>query len=143
MPISIKPKSLVPRAALAFFVALLYWFYGSGIDGDSLQSIASVIAGVSGTLLGFLITAIALLTAVMDRTLIANMRHTGHYDRLVGDTFMTCAFLLATVSVSITSLFFSGLVQRCAFAGLVFIFVLSLLYVIQAGARFKTVISLL
>ncbi|WP_248915844.1 hypothetical protein [Pseudomonas moorei] len=143
MTTSVRWKTLLPRAAIAVCVTALFLYYGAGFKDEKLQSIAGVIAGVAGTLLGFLITAVALLTAVMDRTLIANMRKTGHYQRLVEDTFTTCTLLLGVVVASIFSLFFESERLHCAFAILVLLCMLGLLYVFEAGRRFSVVIKAL
>lgn len=143
MTTSVRWKTLLPRAVVAACVMVLFFCYGSDFKDDKLQSIAGVIAGVAGTLLGFLITAVALLTAVMDRTLIANMRKTGHYQRLVEDTFTTCTLLLGAVVASIVSLFFAGEHLHWAFSVVVLLCMLSLLYVFEAGRRFSVVIKAL
>ena len=136
-------KKLLPRVVISTMVALACVYYSETHQVDDLHGVAGVIAGVSGTLLGFLITSMALITAIMDRTLIANMRRTGHYQRLIADTFTTCAVLLGTVVFCITSLFFSNPIHVWVFAASLFFLALSVLYVIEAGRRFSNIISTL
>ncbi len=136
-------KQLLPRVAISAAIALAFVCRADSHKVEELHSIAGVIAGVSGTLLGFLITSMALITAIMDRTLIANMRKTGHYQRLIGGAFTTCAVLLGTVVSCITSLFFSNPVHVWVFASVLFFLALSVLYVIESGRRFSNIISTL
>lgn len=143
MTTSVRWKTLLPRAVVATAVAILFVVYKDSLSIERLYNIAGVIAGVAGTLLGFLITAVALLTAVMDRTLVANMRKTGHYQRLVFDTFATCSALLGVVVTSILSLFLECQLHTLAFALTLFLLSLGILYVIEAGRRFSMVISTL
>lgn len=136
-------KKLLPRIVISTLVAVVFVYCSETHKVEDLHSVAGVIAGVSGTLLGFLITSMALITAIMDRTLIANMRRTGHYQRLIADTFTTCAVLLGTVVFCIMSLFFSNPVYTWVFAAALFFLALSVLYVIEAGRRFSNIISTL
>lgn len=110
------------------------------MQADQLSDIAGVLAGVAGTLLGFLITAVTLLTAVMDRQLLVNMRKTGHYQRLVSETFHTCIMLLAVLLVAVISLFLNEQAIQLAFVLLAFFMTLSCFYLIEAGRRFSSVI---
>lgn len=141
MTTSVRWKVLLPRVIAAAAVAGLFVRYGKDLSLEKLHGIAGVIAGVSGTLLGFLITAVALLTAIMDRTLVANMRKTGHYQRLVFDSFSTCAALLGTVVTSILSLFLDGCLHYVVFTLMLFVLCLGVLYAVEAGRRFSNVIS--
>ena len=140
---SVKWAPLFSRALISACAGLLFFHYCVNFKSSQLLNVAGVLAGVSGTLLGFLITAVALLTAVMDRPLVANMRKTGHYQRLVSETFATCIGLFATTVLCIVALFFTDLALTVVFAVVVFMAVLSFLYVVEAGRRFSTIISAL
>jgi len=121
-------------AGLAFYKLAL-------IEPSQIYSAAGVVAGVCATLLGFLVAAVALVTALTDKTLISNMRKTGHYRVLVSDTFMTCTFLLITLSVSVFSLVVSGSILKATFSAVLFGLALSLLYVYEAGRRFSLIVQ--
>jgi hypothetical protein len=98
-------------------------------------------AGVAGTLLGFVITSVSLLTAVMNRTLIENMRKTGHFQRLTREAFATCIVLLATTVVNIGALFADTDGMRIAVDVGIFLGVLALLFAVEAARRFAVVIE--
>lgn len=142
MTISVRWTKLLPRAAAAVAVAVSFLKW-SELEPQQIYSAAGVIAGVSATLLGFLITAVALITALMDRTLIINMRKTGHYRVLVGDAFLTCGLLLATLAVSTASLVLTEAPLRLVFSATLFGLALSLLFVFESGRRFSLVIKAL
>lgn len=131
------------RVPISLLASWVLWHYGLPMEPADLKGIAGVLAGVSGTLLGFLITAVALLTSVMDRKLVANMRITGHYQRLVKETFYTCIMLLCVLVVSIVSMFLDACSMQVAFALLAFFSVLSFIYMVESGRRFSTVFTIL
>lgn len=140
MTISVRWKALCVRVAISMVAACCFFRYGLPMQADQLSDIAGVLAGVAGTLLGFLITAVTLLTAVMDRQLLVNMRKTGHYQRLVSETFHTCIMLLAVLLVAVISLFLNEQAIQLAFVLLAFFMTLSCFYLIEAGRRFSSVI---
>lgn len=141
MTISVRWGQLFVRALIALAAAGCYWRFGHPMELERLNMIAGVLAGVSGTLLGFLITAVALLTSVMDRTLMVNMKATGHYQRLVKETFHTCFMLLVVLMISVGSLLLNEHAVQCLFIALMFFSVLACLYMIEAGQRFSVVIT--
>lgn len=112
---SVKWAPLFSRVLIAAVVGILFFHFSANFKSSQLLNVAGVLAGVSGTLLGFLITAVALLTAVMDRRLVANMRKTGHYQRLVSETFATCIGLFATTVLCIVALLFTDLALTMCF----------------------------
>lgn len=139
MNTSVRWAALLTRLVISAFAAWKFWELGLPMPAADLSDIAGVAAGVSGTLLGFLITAVALLTSVMDRKLVANMRMTGHYQRLVKETFHTCIMLLCVLVVSVVSMFLSACNMQIAFVVLAFFSLLSLIYLVETGWRFSNV----
>lgn len=131
------------RIVGALVPTLIYYANRTAIDDERLRAIAESFATIAGTLTGFLITAVALLTAVMDRTLIANMRKTGHYDVLVTDTFATTILLLIVTVASLVCLFLSGQYLQVGMTINVWLASIGLFYSIQAGRRFAVVIAAL
>ncbi|MDH2488074.1 hypothetical protein [Acinetobacter baumannii] len=128
---------------IAIVSAVLFWFTGDyyltiSTDNGPFEFI-KMLAGIAGTLLGFLIGAVSLLTAVMDRTLIQNMRKNGQYNILVNSTFSACLSLL----LLIVFCFFSFLVnQQCLkimFSTVIFLSVYSALLVVAIGVKFKNI----
>lgn len=132
-------KTLLPKSALSAGVA--YAFYElPGVADSQLYNASGVIAGVCATLLGFLVTAIAIIVALVDKKLITNMRKTGHYSVLMRDAFVTCACLLLTLAASSTALVIHSDWLKITCTIIAFLLVLSLLCAYQSGRRFAVVV---
>lgn len=139
MNISVLMKTLLPKGIVS--VLLAYAFYAlPGAPEAQLYNASGVIAGVSATLLGFLVTAIAIVVALVDKKLIVNMRKTGHYSVLMRDAFVTCACLLLTLTASCATLVITSNWLKIACTVIVFLLILSLMYAYQSGRRFAVVV---
>lgn len=143
MAISVPWKTLLIRAGLSILSAAMLWHHGQGLPEARILAISAAVAGAAGTLLGFLLTAVALLTAVMDRALVANMRKTGHYQRLVRESFVTCGWMLATLVMSVVNMLLAGQPLFVAFCLTIFLSTFSTLQLIEAGVRFTRVFVIL
>lgn len=128
-------RSIVSAIAVYFF-----WKFDAQIKPETAISASGVIVGLAGTLLGFLITSISLLTALIDKKLIANMIKTSHYSRLISDTVLTCLFLIIVIIISIVTLLSHGKLVFCFFSSALFFTCLSFLYLIEAGRRFSVIL---
>ncbi|MEW8659046.1 MAG: hypothetical protein AB2603_12030 [Candidatus Thiodiazotropha endolucinida] len=115
------------------------------LDGKSVEhltNIATTFAAVSATLMGFLIAALSILTALTDRQLVQNMKKTGHYDELLRLIYWTTAILLAVLTLSLVALFIDGkllislVVISAALMGL------STWMLVKSGHRLSMVLSL-
>lgn len=71
------------------------------ITEDSLITIAGIIAGVSATLLGFIIAAITILMTLDNRPFIQKIKATGHYQKLIKNMQLTATLLLLTTVLAI------------------------------------------
>jgi len=143
MNISERARQLLLEVILATEVGGVLWLASPSLKDDRIVSVLSAIAAASGTLLGFLITAVTLLTAVMDRTLVANMRKTGHYQRLVRETFQSCGVLLATLVASVAAMFMSDAGLFITFCVVIGLATLSVLQMVETGVRFSRIFTLL
>lgn len=143
MNTSVPWSKLLGRAALSLVVAMVFWYYGKGFPNDRIIAVASLLATTAGVMLGFLLTAVTLLTAVIDRTLVSNMRKTGHYQRLVGESAISCGILLVTLIAAIVTLLLGGETLYLAFCISVGLSMMSLLQIVEAGHRFFLIFSLL
>ena len=133
-------KTLLIRLAVSL-IAVTFFFSGSDfIKQSSLVGTSGVISGLAGTLLGFLITSMSLITALMDKTLIKNMIKTGHYKRLVSDAILTCISLLALIVASLVCSILQDNLASRFFCLVVFLVTLSISYLIETGKRFAVII---
>jgi hypothetical protein len=81
---------------------------GWTVETADLRNAVNVFAGVDGTLLGFLVSAGALLYAVANTRLAENLQRTGHFRRLLVDLFLSCAAFLVALIASLVGLFVPG-----------------------------------
>ncbi len=133
-------KTLLSRSALSAGVVVLFWISSKSINTQILVNASGVITGLAGTILGFLITSMSLITALMDKKLIVNMLKTGHYRRLIADTILTCAFLLSLIVVCLLCLISQVHMIKCVFYAVIFFLTISILYLIEAGRRFSIIV---
>ncbi len=133
-------KTLCSRSVISALVVGLFWLKSDSVKVEMLVSASGVITGLAGTLLGFLITSMSLITALMDKRLVINMIKTGHYRRLIADTIMTCAFLLSLIVVCLICLVSQDYLIKCFFYMIIFFLCISILYLIEAGRRFSMVV---
>lgn len=103
--------------------------------------IAKLVSSISGTILGFLLTAIAMLTAVMDRKLVENMRKTGHYRVFIVDCFINCFLLLWAMIFGIVTLFTINPYLSYIFYTMIFFSISAILLLITQGHRFLLIFT--
>lgn len=140
MAISVHWKTLWSRIAISLILVVAFHFCLGYIKKESLVGSAGVITGLAGTLLGFLITSMSLITALMDKTLIKNMIKTGHYKRLVSDAIITCISLLILIIFCLICAILNDAYAIKAFYPVIFLISLSISYLIETGKRFASVI---
>ena len=81
------------------FGAVLSRVCGVELSGETARATAGSLMGANATLLGFLVSAGALLYAVSATTLAQNLMRTGHFRNLLRDLFVDAgAFLLALLA---------------------------------------------
>lgn len=136
----VRWTTLLSRSAVSALIVALFWYKSDSIRVEALVNASGVITGLAGTLLGFLITSMSLITALMDKKLIVNMRKTGHYTRLIADTILTCAFLLFLIIFCLICLISQEYLIKCFFYGVVFFITISIFYLIEAGRRFSIIV---
>jgi hypothetical protein len=92
-------------------IAEAFFLHGTH-DASRIHDLAEVATSVSGILFGFLLTAIAMLTAMPENRLMQNMKKTGHLQSLVSETVTGCALHFATLSISLVAAVSEGLASR-------------------------------
>jgi hypothetical protein len=75
-------------------------------------SICGTLASIAGTLLGFVIAALSILTAVMDRKLVVNLRLTGHFERMLKGLYLAAVLFMVVLSAALVSLFLPEVYAR-------------------------------
>lgn len=93
-------------AAVAWLLRDRFPPAGTAFDLATLVSAAAAVAGVAGTMLGFMIAALAILASIAGMRLLRNMQRTGHYHVLLGRLFITSVFFALLLVTSLAALFF-------------------------------------
>src|SRR5437016_1740825 len=85
----------------------VYYFTRVGLvtEVQDLRAAVNTLVGASATLLGFLVSAGALLYAVSNTTLARNLQRTGHFNRLLEDLFIAAGAFLVALMVGMLCLF--------------------------------------
>ncbi len=109
-------------------------------DGGSVSAILGTFAQIAGTMLGFLITALSILTAMINVKLLANMKRTGHYETLVDRLIFTSVAFLATMLVSLASMLLAGDWARYGLSVACGLMAFSSVWLILTGRNFHNVI---
>lgn len=142
-----RHKHLFVSSALSLIVCVaLYSKFGLVIkftEGSqtSPYEIAKLIASICGTILGFLLTAVAMLTAVMDRKLVENMVKTGHYRVFIVDCFINIFFFLVSIVLGIAILFLINPYLSYVFYIMLFFTISAILLLVEQGRRFLIIFT--
>ena len=88
------------------------WTAITAFPNIDLKEIGSVSAAISGTLLGFLITAFSILATILGRPLLRNMRKTGHFHILLQELLLAGIAFLIVLILAFFILFTDGEWQK-------------------------------
>lgn len=135
-------QKITALSSTAISCAAGYFMYLAPLDKVNSDQISGIVASVSGTMLGFLLTSIAILTSVMDRSLLANLRATGGFQFIIDRLFFCCGLLLTVIMISLVLLFVST-PPKLAYlqVGLAFFGTLSSTFLISTGTKLHRVFS--
>ena len=136
-------SALLLRFVIGCGIAFLYWFKLPHMPVAAIPNFMTTLSSVFATLLGFIITAIALLASLLDKPLLKNMQKTGHYRRLMTDAFDTCLVLLMLVLTCLIGLMLQSQHQEIVIAILIGLVVMSVLCLLQTGRRLFNVIKVI
>ncbi len=93
---------------ISFFIVALVILPKAGIDEARLLSVSATMASLSGTLFGFVIAALSILSAVLERRLLKRMKKTGYYTQLINELISAATVFLIVMIVTLFSLFMAG-----------------------------------
>lgn len=132
------------RALVAALALPVAWLAYGGLawraPGD-LLAISSTFAGVAGTLLGFVIAALAILAALLDRVLVANLRKTQHFGVLLRELYLAATLFLVVLVVALASLFLPPEWLRLGVAVSAAAQVYGIGLLVSAGRKFYLVVA--
>jgi hypothetical protein len=117
------------------------WLCSNFFTEEILHNAASAFAGVGATLLGFMVAALSILTAIGDQPLLQNMQKTGHYQNLLDELYITATSYAVVMITALFTIFLSG---RYVILGMMFTVLamsFSTLMMISVGKKFKIVLT--
>jgi hypothetical protein len=82
------------------------------IEVGDLRQIASTVAQIAATMMGFLLAALAILASIANMRLLRNMQRTGHYQVLLGRMLITAAYFFFAMVFSILVLVAPGCLPK-------------------------------
>lgn len=138
-----KPSSAPAMGSWISIAALLAAMGGAWLlapEGGSIPTTLGTFAQIAGTMLGFLITALSILTAMINVKLLANMKRTGHYEALVDRLIFTSAFFLVTMLVSMAAMLLPGDWARHGLSVASGLMAFSSVWLVLTGRNFHSVI---
>lgn len=135
---SLASLATVFKAVLILTVAA-GTYVGLGAVEDA-RITGTTLAALSGTLTGFIMTAISVMLAISENPFISRLRQTGHYHRLLRSGFNAAGLWLCVATLGVASHFVSGDLQRLVLATAAALMAFSLCYFILAGYRFRQVV---
>lgn len=129
----------------SFIFAWLTFKFSNSYLSDSHQNngpyeLAKQISSIAGVILGFIFTAISILTAVMDKTLISNMMRTGHFKIFIKQAFYSCAWLMTLIVICLAFLVLTDVWLRIGFAVIIGVSTYTIIELITTANRFYNII---
>ena len=147
-----QPMKLIKRIvkfiislSLSLVIGWLTWKYADPYlvkphENNGPYELAKQISSIAGVILGFVLAAISILTAVMDKTLIANMMRTGHFQNFVKQAFYGCGCLMVLIAVSLASLVAPEKYLKYALAVMIFVTTYTVIELVTTARRFYNII---
>ena len=77
------------------------------LDGERNITIMSTISQIGATMMGFMLTALAILASISDRSLVKNMKVQGHYDDILNHLMIAALFYFSAFIVSLVVISFN------------------------------------
>lgn len=124
-------------------VAVSSFLYGDLllVNSETWRDLCSLLATLFATLLGFVVTALSILTAVPDKKLIGNLKRSGHYQHLISELFWTATAMFFGLVAAVVFLFGPVICQQYTFAFLAFVFSIALYLFGSSGYKFYLVME--
>ena len=121
-------------------LAAAYGAYEGIPHFSDVRLTATTLVALSGTLTGFIMTALSLLVAAADRPFMENLRMTGHYQRLMRGLLSSALLWVTVIVVALTAHFVKGEIQRVVLATATGLTIVSLTVFLSAGNKFSKVV---
>lgn len=140
--LEMKTRPWIFEVGASLLIAEAFFLYGAK-DADRIYDLADVCTSISGILFGFLLTAIAMLTAMPENRLMNNMRKTGHLQELIRELMLGCGLHFATLFLSLSAAISSGIASRILLTLAVAVLAVAIFKTGQSGRKMKIVAAAL
>lgn len=107
---------------------------------DDIRLTATTLVALSGTLTGFILTALSMLVGIADRPFILKLRQTGHYSFLVKGAFTSAALWLVVVVFGVLGHLTTDQTQQIILSIAVLSMVHALWFFVGLGIKFRRVL---
>jgi len=121
------------------FIFVFLMLYLQPLPLEKAENLNTLTATLSATLLGFVITALSILTAASSKKAVSALQESGHFKNLTNHLFFCSGFLLLTVISSFIALIFDNCIPTYIIIAL---FTISLYDFISSGVKFYLVINM-
>lgn len=101
---------------------------------------ATTMVALSGTLTGFIMTALSLLVSAADRPFLSNLRLTGHFQVLLRGLIRSAGLWICVIVIAMTGHFVDGKCQILVVSVATGLLFYTLLEFLSAGSKFAKVI---
>jgi len=132
-------KKVTALIRLAIGVAAGLSAYMGLLGYEDIRLTATTLVAVSGTLAGFLMTAMSVLISASDRRFMENLKKTGHYEQLFRLLIRSTALWLCVIVVGMAGHFLAGDLQAAVVAVAAGLMMYAMITFAYAGTRFSKV----
>lgn len=118
------------------------WMFSSAHLLDAqIYSVATAIAALSGTALGFLVTALSIFAALYTRDLVQRLQRTGHYEQVINKMFLSAALFMGSAIAGVFCLFASDSAAQVVLGVDVGLVTTALAFLLVSGYQFYLVLK--
>jgi hypothetical protein len=129
--------------ALGVAAAVAAWHVSGGWIAGQSHDVAQALAAVAGTMLGFIMAALAILASVGDHPFIKELRSRGHLKDLMSDLFWAALLFGAATLFGLTAVYFNGDSSAQLVSLATGAFIVASLRLVRGGQHFYSVMMLM
>lgn len=133
-------KWLTPAAVVSLAISYVFSNKLMPIPVEQQIDAAKVILSLFGTLLGFLLTLLAIVVSLSSNNLIKSMLKSGHYENLIFSSKVLAALYTITITVSLIGLFMFAYAP-ILFMALVFLSILTTFWATRTTYKFFQILT--
>lgn len=122
--------------------AVAFWFRDM-VDPPVMRDVLGIVVQIGGTLMGFVVAAMAILMALPDSRFTANLRRTGHMQKLLNQMFWAAGWALAIIISGVAVMFTSSSALPYCAALVLAVMGATVARLIVVGRRFHLILEIM